>query len=123
MADKTRPSSGILPKTKTHLTQDSITESNKLKWALESKNHTHMYDETQSYTKFSNVVGESAEKKLATILDIYFKSKTMESIDKLLKDSIMNLIKNIEYKTDPIKNKDFMCKMDAFFDYIKEHEE
>lgn len=117
-----KESTSIKPKEISIIDSDKIIESNKLKWKIEGKKYTNIYEETQDYIKYSNVLDRPTDELFKILLEIYLKSKSVDAKSKYTVDAILSSVKSLEVNTETVDKQEFLCKMDAFVDYFRKYE-
>jgi hypothetical protein len=117
-----KPSSRITPEVISQLPQCDISSSNEVKWKRRGKEYYNIYNETKEVAAFRDLIGGDPKNVLFFILKLYYDSKILDPSTKNMYDCICSLITTIEYNTDVVKTEEFVAKMDALFDFIKEYE-
>ena len=102
--------------------QTDISKSNELKWKKTDRVLYNNYLETKELALYKDLIEGEPQNILYFILKLYYDCKTLDPINKNLYDCICNLVKTIEYGTDIIEKQEFMAKLDALNDFIKEYE-
>ncbi len=117
-----KKSSSIIPEEIKCLPQDEISSSNALKWKIVGKSFYNIYSETKQLSGYKDLIEGHPQNIIQFILKLYYDSKTMDPVTKNMYDCICKLVKTIEMNTDRIDKQEYIAKMDAMIDFIKEHE-
>lgn len=120
MIDK--ESTSIKPEEVRVIKQDDISDSNELKWKLKGKKYFNFYKETKDMCPYNDLVDGDPKLIMDFIVKIYFDSKILDATSKNLYDCISKLINTIEWNTEKIDKDEFIAKLEAMIDFIKEHD-
>lgn len=103
---------------------EQITKYSEYFWKLKGKEYYNSYNDVYKSISYQNLLEEDGgDKLLFYILKLYFEIKGVSGIqNKLLIESINNIIKSIQYGSDPINKTLFLSKINAIVDYLKEYE-
>jgi len=113
--------SNIMPEEIKCLPQDDISLSNTLKWKSMGKSFYNIYSETKELAGYKDLIEGHPENIVQFILKLYYDGKTMDPITKNMYECICKLVKTIEMNTGRVDKQEYIAKMDAMIDFIKEH--
>jgi hypothetical protein len=117
-----KQSSNILPNEIKHLSQDDISTSNTIKWKSKGNSFYNIYSETKQLSGYNDLIDGHPENILQFILKLYYDGKTLDPVTKSMYECICKLVKTIEMSTERVDNQEYIAKLDAVIDFIKEHE-
>jgi len=115
--------SSIIPSDIHILESKDISSSNRNRWLMKDKKFGHIYDESKTFVKYSNILDNPTNKLFLNILELYFNSKETDVISKKIWESLLNLNNSFELLTDPINKDEFVCKLESMIDFLRDNEE
>jgi hypothetical protein len=118
--EEKKPSS-ILPEEITIIPQEKISESNEIKWKAVGRKYNSIYQEARQYTAYANLLEDSGDKIIKVLLKFYFDSKGLDPSLKKVAEAINSLMTTIEWGSKEMDKNEFLSKVDALVDYIKEY--
>lgn len=116
-----REASEITPIKMESIPHEKISESNKVKWKSISREYGCIYEETKTFSKYSNLLNNDSYNLLKCIIELYFNSKKLDPKTIEIKRAIFQLFKIIEMSTDSTETNELLCKIEALTDFINEN--
>lgn len=102
--------------------QEKITKSNEIKWKTLGNKYLNTYSEAKQYVGFANILEDDGDKIIKVLLKFYFDSKNLDPKMKKVSEAILSLMTTIEWGSDNIDKNEFLAKVEALVDYVKEYE-
>ena len=121
MIEEKKPSS-ILPEEVTVIPQEKISESNEIKWKTVGRKYINIYTEARQYVAYANLLEDNGDKFVRVLLKFYFDSKNLDPSLKHVEKAIEGLMTTIEWGSKEMDKNEFLAKVDALVDYVKEYE-
>ena len=118
-----KKSSSILPEEIKVIPQEKISESNEIKWKTVGRKYNSIYLEARQYATYANLLDDNGDKLIKVLLKFYFDSKELDPKLKKVAEAINSLMTTIEWGSKEMDKNEFLSKVDALVDYIKEYDE
>lgn len=117
-----KESTEIKPKKIEIIPQKEISISNQKKWKLIDKNYGLIYSETKRYVNYCNLMEDDGGKIIKIILNFYFENKKIDPKLKKVSESILDLMDVFAMEPQKVNKNEFIIKMNALIDHVKEYE-